>query len=174
MHPFHRHNEHKKSHERVGHILKHEPKDQQRHDGKAFSHHVRSKSAAVAHEHKVAGKKKPGRYARGGKVKGHQTNIAIVVPHRSPSPTPAGPQAGAAPPIPPMAAAPAPMAPPPPGMPMRARGGKVIDGEATAGNIGKWGRRAAKNSYARGGRLPSAGAQTGVARLQQAHARGHR
>lgn len=50
---------------------------------------------------------------------------------------------------------------------MRARGGKVA-GEATAANIGKWGKRAEINSYARGGRLPTAGAATGVGREQKA------
>jgi len=50
---------------------------------------------------------------------------------------------------------------PPPGMPMRARGGK-IDGEATKGNIEAWGKRAAANSYFRGG------AATGVGREEKA------
>ncbi len=120
---------------------------------------------------KVPGKKKPGRFARGGKVKGHRTNIAIVVPQKASPPTPAGPQAGAAPP--PMAAPAPPMPPPggppgmPPGMPMRARGGKVA-GEATKGNVKAWGKRATKNSMARGGALPTAGAESGVGRLQKA------
>jgi hypothetical protein len=131
------------------------------------------------------GKARGGRtFARGGKVKGHknQTNI-IVVPHHQAAP-PAGPMAGPAGPPPPGAGLPpGPMgAPPggpgggppgmPPGMPppgMRARGGKVIDGEATKGNISKWSKRASDNSYKRGGGLPTAGAATGVGRLQESN-----
>ncbi len=52
--------------------------------------------------------------------------------------------------------------------PMRARGGKV-GGDASSGNLKGWAKRASKNSYARGGGLPTAGADTGVGRLQQAH-----
>lgn len=107
-------------------------------------------------------------YARGGKVKhGHQTNIAIVVPHRPAGPA-AGPVAGPAGVAPPPMAGPGLPAPggmpgaPPPGMPMRARGGKVIDGEATGADIKKWGKRASANSYFRGG------AATGVGREEKA------
>ncbi len=49
-----------------------------------------------------------------------------------------------------------------------ARGGKVIGGDATPENIAKWSERAASNSYARGGALPTAGAMSGVGRLQKA------
>jgi hypothetical protein len=62
--------------------------------------------------------------------------------------------------------------PPPGGMPgMRARGGRTghIDGESTAADIKAWGKRASKNSYARGGKLKmTAGAATGVGREEQA------
>ena len=61
--------------------------------------------------------------------------------------------------------------PPPGGMPgmPRARGGRTIGGEATKGNIEKWSARASKNSFARGGGLPKAGAATGVGRLEEAN-----
>lgn len=49
-----------------------------------------------------------------------------------------------------------------------ARGGRAIGGEATPENLAKWSARAASNSYARGGALPTAGAATGVGRLQKA------
>lgn len=176
-HPHDQHREHKHSHERVHHILKDHPKGAARlANGGAFSH-VNSKGEAAAHDSKVAGKKAPSRFARGGKVKGHQTNI-IVVPHRS-APPAAEPQVGAPPPsLPGGAPAPTPgglpgglPGAPPPGMPMRARGGKVgkhIDGEATHGDIKKWSKRAEANkSYARGGKI-TAGAATGVGRLQEA------
>lgn len=182
-HPYANNHETKVSRRRVGKILS---------SGGASAAHDKVKhiypgihgggSDAVAN--KVPGKTKPGRFARGGKVKGHRTNIAIVVPQKAAPPT-AGSQAGAA--SPPMAAPAPPMIPPgagpggpggpgagpggPPGMPpmpMRARGGKVIGGEATAGNISKWSKRASKNSFARGGRLPTAGAESGVGRLQKA------
>lgn len=119
-------------------------------------------------------------YARGGKVKaksGHQTNIAIVVPHRGaqepmagappggalPMPAPGGPAPG----MPPGAAGPAPGMPP--GMPMHKRGGRVgkahggsIEGEAREKNIKGWSKRAKDNSYARGG------AASGVGREEKA------
>lgn len=177
-HPYKQYHETKISRSRVGKILS---------SGDASTAHEKTKdiypglhggSGSAGSGTKVPGGKAPGRYARGGKVKGHRTNIAIVVPQKGPPSTP-GPQAGAAAAPPPMAAPAPPMPPPgaggPPGMPpggppmpMRARGGKVIPGEATAGNIKKWGARASKNSMARGGRLPTAGAFSGVGRLQKA------
>jgi len=48
-----------------------------------------------------------------------------------------------------------------------ARGGKVIDGESTKGDIKKFAGRAKANSYASGGRI-TAGAATGVGREQKA------
>lgn len=179
-HPYKAYHEDKVSRARVGKILS---------SGNTSAAHEKTKDiypgihggASSGSAPKVPGGKKPGRFARGGKVKGHRTNIAIVVPQKS-SPTPAGPQAGAATP-PPMAAPAPPMPPPaggaggpppggmpPPGMPpMRARGGKVA-GEATASNIKSMDKRAAANSYkrARGGRLPDAGAKSGEGRLEKA------
>lgn len=178
-HPHHEHREHKKSHDRVHHILKEHPHGATKLAGGGSFSHVQSKHEAVDHEHKVSGKKAVSRFARGGKVKhgkaGHHTNIAIVVPQKGAPPGTEGPQAGAVPPPGPMAApAPPPgMAGPPPGgmppMPMRARGGKVIDGDSSSENLKKWGARTSKNSYARGGRLPTAGAMSGVERLQMTH-----
>jgi len=176
-HPYAKYHEDKVSRSRVKHIMKSggaAQHDDRAADKKLFKELIAQHEAG---ETKVPGSKKPGRYARGGKVKGHRTNIAIVVPQKSP-PTAPGPQAGAAG-SPPMAAPAPPMPMPPPGAgpggpggppmmpPMRARGGKVMAGEATAGNIKKWSNRASQNSYARGGRLPTAGAETGVGRLQK-------
>ena len=179
-HSHHMHREHQVSHRRVHHILKDEPAGAKEHHKRPAFSKVTSKTAAEHHGSKVSGDSAPKRYARGGKVKGHkgghQTNI-IVVPHHQAAP-PAGPMAGPAGPPPPGAGLPPggpaggppgmpPGGPPgmPPGMPppgMRARGGKVIDGEATKGNIAKWAGRASKNSYFRGG------AATGVGREEKA------
>lgn len=164
-HPYSNDREHPASHRRVNHILKGEPAGAKQHaKGNPFSK-VTSKSAAEAHD-KVAGNKSPKRYARGGKVKhGHQTNIAIVVPHRPASPPGAGQPTGPAGLPPPPMAGPGPSmgAPPglPPGMPMRASGGKV-DGESTKADISKFAKRAKDNSYFRGG------AATGVGREEKA------
>lgn len=168
-HPHHHHREHQVSHRRVHHILKGEPDGAKHHfHSHAFSK-VTSKTAAEHHDGHVAGKKAPKRYARGGRTKhGAQTNIAIVVPggNRSQAPLPGGP---AGPAMPPPMAGPAPG---PGGMPMpapRARGGRTghIDGESTEANIKSWGKRASKNSFARGGVTMKAGASTGVGRLEQ-------
>lgn len=185
-HPYSEHHEHTKSKSRVHHILRHEPSDMARHVDETAYSRINSKSEAVAHEHKASGHKAPKRYARGGKVGGHkgghQTNIAIVMPHRS-SPQPGGgaPAGGGG--LPP--APPAPMMPmPPPGAggppgagppgagmpPMRASGGRVkeIGGIANSANIKKWVARASANSYARGGAAKmTGGAATGVGRLEQ-------
>lgn len=170
-HPYHAHREHQASHRRVGERLSDHPPGAKKHaDGDAFSK-VTSKTAAAAHDD-VSGKSAPKRFARGGKVKGnkgHQTNIAIVMPKSPASPDSpvAGPTAGPAG-GPPMAGpGPLPGGPPgmPPGMPpmpMRKSGGRVIDGESTAADIKKWGKRAADNSYFRGG------AATGVGREEKA------
>lgn len=179
-HPYHQHREHQVAHRRVAISLKdHPPGAQRLNTGSAFSA-VTSKSAASDHDADDGpSRSSPKRYARGGKVKhGHQTNIAIVVPHRGAQ----QPMAGA-PPV--MAGAPMPggppMAGPPPGpgagnppgmpqgMPMHKRGGRVgkagggsISGEATKGNIEKWSKRASGNSYFRGG------AASGVGREEKA------
>ncbi len=195
MHSHHMHREHQVSHRRVHHILKGEPEGAKHHaKSHAFSK-VTSKTGAEHHDAFVAGMKHPKRYARGGKVskgkgKGHQTNIAIVVPHHPPAaaggapagPIPAGPGGPPMggpmmkPPMPPPGGPPTggPPSMPPPGMPMRARGGGVhIDGESTKADIKKWSKRASKNSYAKGGFvkpkvIDRAGATTGVGRLEAA------
>jgi hypothetical protein len=175
-HPHHLHREHQVSHRRVHHILKEEPDGAKHHaHSHAFSK-VTSKSAAEHHDGFVAGKRGAKRYARGGKVKGkgHQTNIAIVVPHHGGAAPPPGGPAGMPPPPmggPPGGAPGAPPMPPPgaggppgmpPGMPMRKSGGRVIDGESTKANIKKWSKRASSNSYFRGG------AASGVGREEKA------
>lgn len=161
-HPFHSYREYQASHRRVGTRLKGEPEGATKHaTGKAFSN-VTSKTAAASHDSKVEGKSSPKRYARGGKVKGATTNIAIVLP---------GGDKGGMEKMP-MGAPPMPMPPPggpsglppggpPPGMPMRASGGRV-GGESTKENIAKMASRAKANSYFRGG------AATGVGRLEKA------
>ena len=109
-------------------------------------------------------------YAKGGRVKsksGHQTNIAIVVPHRGAQQPMAGAPPGGAMPMPAPGGPPPGMPPgaggPPPGMPMHKRGGKVIDGESTEADLKKWGKYAHKNSgYFRGG------AASGVGREEKA------
>lgn len=178
-HSHHGHREHQVAHRRVGHILKDEPSGAKKHaDGGAFSK-VTSKSAAESHDSKVAGQSSPKRYARGGKVKGSTTNIAIVLPGAGKGAPGAGPAGAlaAAPPMPPMGGpggpgGPGPMAPPPgmpPGLPMRASGGRVkkasggsIDGEDTEADQKAWSKRAKDNSYFRGG------AATGVGRQEKA------
>jgi hypothetical protein len=177
-HSHHLHREHQVSHRRVHHILKEEPAGAKEHNKSHAFSKVTSKSAAQSHDATYAcGGKTPKRFARGGKVKGkgHQTNIAIVVPHHgAAAPAPGGP---AGMPPPPMGGPPGgapggpPMPPPgaggpppgmPPGMPMRKSGGRVIDGESTKGNIEQWSKRASTNSYFRGG------AASGVGREEKA------
>ena len=139
MHPFHAHREHQASHRRVGTRLKDHPGGAMKHaDGGAFSK-VTSKTAAAAHDSNVEGKASPKRYARGGKVKGATTNIAIVLPGgKGDGPDMPGP-------MPPMAGGPPGMPPglppggPPPGMPMRASGGRVK--KAGGGGIPQTGRQ---------------------------------
>lgn len=167
MHPFHHHRDYQRGHRRVGEVLKGHPEGATKHaDGGAFSR-VTSKTAAEQHDAKVSGKKGPKRYARGGKVKHHQTNIAIVVPHRpatdaAVTPPSAGPTAG--PPVPMGGPAPSPMMPPPLA---RARGGRAIDGEATPADIKAWGKRAAKNSFFRGGAASGVGREEKAAHMKR-------
>jgi len=172
MHPYHSHREYQASHRRVGTRLKDEPDGAKKHaTGKAFSS-VTSKTAAASHDDKVEGKSAPKRYARGGKVKGSTTNIAIVLP---------GGDKGDAPGMPPMAGAPPMLGPglpppggmpglppggPPPGMPMRASGGRV-GGESTKGNIAKMATRADKNSFFRGGAATGVGREEKAARMKR-------
>jgi hypothetical protein len=180
MHSHHHHREHQVGHRRVNHILKGEPAGAKHHSKSPAFSKVTSKRAAERHDD-VHGHKVPKRYARGGRTKGHkgqQTNIAIVMPHKGqgapgglPMPPGAAGLPGGAPPLP---GGPPGMPPgmPPGGPPMRARGGRTkephIDGEATAGNLKGWAKRAGSNSYARGGKAMTAGAATGVGRLEEA------
>jgi hypothetical protein len=99
----------------------------------------------------AAGHKGAKRFARGGKIKkpAHQTNIAIVVPHHAGAPSGImgpmdGPPAamGGPPPMPPgtgMMPPGAGMPPgPPPGMPMRARGGRAgLPDAGAASGVGR-------------------------------------
>lgn len=161
-HPFHAHREYQASHRRVGTRLKGEPEGSMQHaTGKAFSN-VTSKTAAASHDSKVEGKSVPKRFARGGKVKGATTNIAIVLPggkgEKPDMPMPIPPIAGGPPPMPGPGLPPG---GPPPGMPVRASGGR-IGGESTKENISKMASRAKANSYFRGG------AATGVGRQEKA------
>jgi hypothetical protein len=171
-HPYHMHREQQVAHRRVGPHLKEHPSGATKlAKGTAFSK-VTSKTAAENHDSKPEGRKG---YARGGKVKGNTTNIIITggggaqkqpVPVPVPGPPAGGPPMGPPPGGPPMGAMPG---GPPPGVPMRAKGGRVLGGDATKDNLDAWSARAAKNSYAKGGRI-SAGAESGVGRLQKARA----
>ncbi len=160
-HPYHMHREHQVSHRRVDPLLKEEPAGATKHANSPAFSKVTSKTAAENHD-RIGGDSSPKRFARGGKV--GTTNIIIA---SSPKDQPAPPMPlpmGGPPPGPPM---PPPGAGgPPPGMPMRASGGKV-GGDSTKGNLDGWSGRAAKNSYAKGGRI-TAGAESGVGRMQKA------
>jgi len=170
-HPYHMHREQQVAHRRVGPHLKDHPAGATKlAKGSAFSK-VTSKTAAENHDTAPEGRKG---YARGGKVKGNTTNIIITgggaqkqpvpVPVPTGGPPPGGAPMGPPPGGPPMGAMPG--GPPPP---MRAKGGRVLGGDATKDNLDAWSARAAKNSYAKGGRI-SAGAESGVGRLQKARA----
>lgn len=132
-HPYNQHREQQVAHRRVATILNGSPSGAQKHNqGQAFSK-LTSKSAAVRDDD-VRGHSAPKRFARGGKVKGKgDTNIAIVLPGGGKPPMPGpGPMAGP-PPGPAAGLPPPPMGGPPPGMPMRARGGKVMTAGAATG-----------------------------------------
>lgn len=169
-HPYNQHREQQVAHRRVDTILKDSPAGSTKHmQGPAFSQ-ITSKSAAVRDDDIRGHSSKPGRYARGGKVKSKgDTNITIVVPGGGAGapPKPPMPPIGAAPP--PMPMPPPPGGPgmvPPPGMPMRAAGGRV--GKAGGGGVFERSQvkesagRAKANSYMRGG------AATGVGREEKA------
>lgn len=176
-HSHHMHREQQVAHRRVAKILADAPAGAMKHkDSNAYSN-VTSKTAAEQHDSKITGSKGPQRFARGGRAKSAQTNIAIVIPGAGgskqalpggmpmPGGPPPGPPPGGPPPMMPPGAGPGGPGGPPP--PMRARGGK-IDGKASYDDIKKWSTRAMDNSYARGGRLPDAGAATGEGRLEKA------
>lgn len=162
-HTHHAHRAHHASKARVKHILGHAHGGKIKHSDAAEDRKMIS-SAIHKHEAKMHGHKSKHRldkFARGGGAKGKhhtQVNIAVVAPHRG-SPSPAAgapPGGGAAPPLPPAGGPPLPpkgMPMPPPGagggMPPMKRGGRV---------------------YKRGGRIGmTAGADSGVGRLQKAH-----
>lgn len=175
QHPYHMHREHQVGHRRVNHVLKEEPAGAKQHSHSAAFSKVTSKSAAEGHDMKVSGGRSAKRFARGGKVKTGNTNIAIVLPGGSkqgqtPMPMPM-PGPAAAPPAPGPGAPPPGLPPggPPPGMMPRARGGRAmnIDGEATPANIKKMGARAAANSYFRGGAASGVGREEKAAHMKR-------
>lgn len=159
-HPYNNHRDQQVAHRRVATILKGSPSGAMKHQsGHAFSK-ITSKSAA-SRDDEIRGRDTSNRFARGGKVKGGNTTINIVVPggaQKPPMPMPMPPP-GPPPGAPPMAG-PMPGGPPP-GLPMRASGGR-IGGKATKENLKGWSKRASANSYMRGG------AATGVGREEKA------
>lgn len=197
-HPYHMHREHQVSHRRVSPLLKAEPSGATKHANSPAFSKVTSKTAAESHnrisgnsspkryarggkvkhsdeaeDRKLITKmlkehesKEGEGYARGGRTKGNTTNIIIA---SQPKEAPTPPMPMALPPGPPPGGPPMgpPPGGPPPGMPMRASGGRV-EGTTTKGNLSGWANRAAKNSYAKGGRI-TAGAESGVGRLQKAN-----
>lgn len=173
-HPYNQHREQQVAHRRVDTILKGSPAGAKSHmQGHAYSQ-ITSKSAAVRDDEISGSRSKPGRFARGGKVKGGNTTVNIVIPGGGAGaggpPKPLMPPMGGAPPmpLPPPPGPPPGMGPPPggpPGMPMRAAGGRV--GKAGGGGleyaqIKASAKRAKTNSYMRGG------AATGVGREEKA------
>jgi len=111
-------------------------------------------TSAVQPEIKAEGSKSRSRFAKGGKVKkGHTTNIAIVVPHH---PAMGGAAMGAG--APPMVG---PGLPPGAGMPPGMLPGAPVPGMGGMPPPSMMPR-------ARGGRLPTAGAGSGIGREQKA------
>jgi hypothetical protein len=175
-HPYNQHREQQVAHRRVDTILKGSPEGSKKHaEGHAFSK-ITSLTAAVRDDEIGGSKSKPGRFARGGKVKPN-TTINIVIPGQGapkppmPMPMPMPPMGAAPPPgpgpgmpppggMPGMPAGPPPG--PPPGMPMRASGGRVAGGQFEYAQIKKSSARAKANSYMTGGAI------TGVGRLEKA------
>lgn len=158
-HSHHAHRSHKAGKHRVHHILGHKGGGRVKHDD-AAEDRVMINAAIHKHEAKMHGHKSAKRmdkFARGGAAKKgkHHTQVNVIVaPHRG-SPSPGGAPAGAgAVPPPPLPGGPMPppgVGPggPPPGMPPMNRGGRA---------------------YKRGGGIGmTAGADSGVGRLQKAH-----
>jgi hypothetical protein len=180
-HPYNQHRQQQVEHRRVDTILKGSPEGAKKHaEGHAFSK-ITSLTAAARDDEIGGSKSKPGRFARGGKVKPN-TTINIVIPGGgAPPPKPPMPMPMAGPPMggpPPMGPPPGPgpgMPPPggmpgmppgpPPGMPMRASGGRVAGGQFEYAQIKKSADRAKANSYMTGGAI------TGVGRLEKASKR---
>jgi len=145
-HPYHMHREQQVAHRRVAPLLKDRPGGTKHADKSAFSN-VTSKTAAASHDDKVEGKSSPKRYARGGKV-GGTTNIIIASGSKD-QPMPMGMPMGGPPPGPPPGGPP--MGPPPgaggppPGMAMRASGGRIKAGaESGVGRLQKAKRQRGK------------------------------
>lgn len=174
-HPYNNHREQQVAHRRVNTILAGSPAGATKHmQGPAFSK-ITSKSAAARDDDIRGAKSKPGKYARGGKVKGGNTTVNIVIPGagagaKPPMPLPvpmAGPPMGGPPPGPPPMPPPMPMGGPP-GLPMRASGGRIKDGKSGGmekAMIKQSAARAKANS--RIGKM-TGGAITGVGRLEKA------
>lgn len=182
-HPYNMHREQQVAHRRVGKILQGSPAGaDSAMAGPAFSK-LTSKTAAE-NDDGIAGRSGASRFARGGKVKGGNTTNIIIAggkagqppapPMPLPMPPPPGPPPGGPPPMPPPPMG-GPGGPPPggpPGMPMRASGGRV-SGQSTKPALDAWSKVASKNSYAKGGGVKmTAGAESGVGRLQKAGKRG--
>lgn len=168
-HPYNQHREQQVAHRRVDVILKGEPSGSKKHaQGHAFSK-ITSKSAAVRDDD-IRGKgSKPGRYARGGKVKGN-TTVNIVIPGggQPKPPMPMGAPMGGPPPGGPMGAPPMPPPGPPPGMPMRASGGRIKQGGGMEkAMVAKSAARAKKNSFFRGGAATGVGREEKAARMKK-------
>jgi hypothetical protein len=175
-HPYNQHREQQVAHRRVNTILSGSPAGAKKHaEGPAFSK-ITSLSAAARDDEIGGSKSKPGRFARGGKVKG-DTNINIVIPGGGkppmpiPIPPPAGPppMAGPGPGMPPPGGMPGmPPGGPPPGMPMRASGGRIKGGGvSTKANIAKLANRAKANSYFTGGAITGVGREEKAAKAKR-------
>lgn len=165
-HPYNQHREQQVAHRRVNTILSGSPSGSKKHaQGHAFSK-ITSKSAAARDDEIRGSKSKPGRYARGGKVKGGNTTVNIVIPGggaQKPSMPMAGPPPVPMPPPPMPMGGPGGPGGPPPGMPMRASGGRIKkSGDMEKAMIKKSAARAKANSFFRGG------AATGVGREEKA------
>jgi hypothetical protein len=147
------------------------------------------KKMIAEHESKHEGSKSEHRmdkYARGGGVKKHKPHVNINIIHapnsadRAGPPMPAAglgaagglPPPGSAPPLPPPGMGPG---GPPMQMPIgRKSGGRVnspyMNGISTPGNLKKWSEYASKGSahkFARGGKIYTGGADSGVGRLEK-------
>jgi hypothetical protein len=120
---------------------------------------------------RAEGGKTKHRYAKGGKVPKHHTNIAVVIPHHphpmmgggmpAPGAVPGAPPPAMGGPAPTLAPSGAPGMPPPP---MRKHGGKVVMGEYPPEDISNYRQARFRKD---GGKI-KAGSFSGVGRLEQA------